>query len=250
MSFRFSMIKTIPNKPQIVRNIVGPKGPVTSGLVKAQELNAEFYQLANEKMKKGFMTIEEMKYVLSKNFIQKNFKLDVRPVNMWTSQTLGYFHRFKNNLYLGVKASKDGATSHHKYKIKKYDSEFLMHETFHLFVSLLNPKINARVNSINKPIANFFEKNIYSSISILDKLFNWPKRFENRLNKFLATMPEEKQVNALQFFRYAIINEALAFNESMKYGSKVNINKKCAFEEKYEIIERTLIEKMEKIRKG
>ena len=49
----FGMIKTIPNKSQIVRNVVGPKGPVTSGLVKAQELNAEFYELANEKMKKG-----------------------------------------------------------------------------------------------------------------------------------------------------------------------------------------------------
>ena len=61
------MIKTIPNKSRIVRNIVGPKGPVTSGLVKAQELNTEFYEFVNEKMKKGFMTIAEMKYVLSKN---------------------------------------------------------------------------------------------------------------------------------------------------------------------------------------
>ena len=246
----FGMIKTIPNKSQIVRNIVGPKGPVTSGLVKAQELNAEFYQLVNKTMEKGYMNLGELRVILLRHFIPKKLKLNVQPVNILTSGSLGYFHRFKDKLYLGVKANKDGAMNSNKYKIKEFDIQFMMHETFHLFVSLLNPKINARKNSIDKPIGKFFEKNIYSRVSKFDKLFNWQKRFENRLNKFLATMPEEKQVNALQFFRYQIINEALAFNESVKYGSKINANKKYAFEEKYKIIEKILIEKMEKIRKS
>ena len=138
MSFRFGMIKTIPNKSQIVRNVVGPKGPVTSGLVKAQELNAEFYQLVNKTMEKGYMNLGELRVILLKHFIPKKLKLYVQPVNILTSGSLGYFHRFKDKLYLGVKANKDGAMNSNKYKIKEFDIQFMMHETFHLFVSLLN----------------------------------------------------------------------------------------------------------------
>ena len=243
------MITTIPNKSHIVRNIVGPRGPVTSGLVKAQELNAEFYQLANEKMKKGFMTTEELKTILLK-FIPHDLKLRLQPFSKNYLEEDGFYFRTKNLLTIGIKASKEGLDDIAKYKIQKKDDYLLLHETFHLFADILNPKINTRLKTCNKPIAKFFQRNIYSGISILDQLLNWQKRFENRLNKFLATMPEEKQVNALQFFRYAIINEALAFNESVKYGSKINANKKYAFEEKYKIIEKTLIEKMDKIRKS
>jgi len=246
----FGMIKTIPNKSQIVRNIVGPKGPVTSGLVKAQVLNAEFYQLANEKIKKGFMTIEELKSILTK-YLPHDFHLRFQPFNKNSRNDEGFYYRIKNLATIGIRAIITNQTGDiSKYKIEKKDIDILMHETFHFFADISNPKFDARVKSINKPIGKFFEKNIYSRVSKFDKLFNWQKRFENRLNKFLATMPEEKQVNALQFFRYQIINEALAFNESVKYGSKINANKKYAFEEKYKIIEKILIEKMEKIRKS
>ncbi len=241
------MIEAISNTHQIIRNQV-LRGPITKGLVKAQELNAEFYQLANEKMQKGFMTVEELKTILLK-FIPQDFKLRIQPFSKNYLEEDGYYVRYKNLLTIGIKASKEGLDDIAKYKIQKKDDSILMHETFHLFADIFNPKIKARMHSINKPIAKFFQRNIYQRVSILDKLFNWQKRFEKRLNKFLSTIPEEKQVNALQFFRYAIINEALAFNESVKYGAKVNINKELAFEEKYKIIEKTLVEKMEKLRK-
>ena len=49
--------------------------------------------------------------------------------------------------------------------------------------------------------------------------------------------------------RYKIIDEALAFNESVKYGADVNYNKEFAFKDKYKIIEKTLIDKFNSRRK-
>ena len=78
---------------------------------------------------------------------------------------------------------------------------------------------------------------------------NWQKTLEKRLNKYLSTLSsEEEQIDALQRLRYKIIDEALAFNESVKYGADVNYNKVFAFKDKYRIIEKALIEKLKDIR--
>ena len=66
----------------------------------------------------------------------------------------------------------------------------------------------------------------------------------------MDTVPKEKQIDVLQYFRYRTIDEALACNESAKYSTKKNYNKRFAFEEKYKIIERLLIEKMNELRRG
>ena len=72
---------------------------------------------------------------------------------------------------------------------------------------------------------------------------------ENRLNKYLSMLSsKEEQIDALQRLRYKIIDEALAFNESVKYGADVNYNKEFAFKDKYSIIEKVLIEKFKDIR--
>ena len=65
------MVKVFPNTSQIVNNSI--KSPITKGLIKAQSLNAEFFSITNKKIKKGYVTIRELKATLSK-FLPSDIK--------------------------------------------------------------------------------------------------------------------------------------------------------------------------------
>ncbi len=241
-----------PNKSQIVRNIVGPKGPVTAGLVKAQELNAKLFPLIDEKMKKGFIYQEEFENIVSK-FVPKNVKVEFHSL---LSTYVGRGKRYggyvrkepDGGLLIVIRNDnpkwRDGSGTQYK----KKSMFIIMHETFHLFRHLTTPKFQARVKSIKYADYEFYQDTIYKKVSTLKKLFNWQDKLTKKIDQYLDTIPKDKQIDVLQYFRYRTIDEALAINESVKYSNKKNLNKKFAYKEKYEIIERLLIEKMKELR--
>lgn len=243
------MVKVFPNTPLIINNVL-QKSPITKGLIKAQNLNAEFFSITNKKMQKGYVTIRELKATLSK-FLPSDIKLKIIPLEP-DSNIGGYWIGVFDEMTLGLTNDIPNIQNLKDAKFGKDKLHLIMHETFHLFKELTEPKFKARLSSDKYLIAGttkkFFYKYVYPIIPNQTNN-NWQKTLEKRLNKYLSTLSsEEEQIDALQRLRYKIIDEALAFNESVKYGADVNYNKEFAFKDKYSIIEKVLIEKFKDIR--
>lgn len=245
------MIKISPTS-QIVRNIVGPKGPVTSGFVKAQELNAKLFTLVDEKMKKGFILENELEELVSK-FVPKNWKLEFNALivkcKICGQKIGGYVRQENDKILIAINNDNPKWRDGSGIQFKKKNMFVIMHETFHVFRHITTPKVQKRIKSIKLNDYEFYQKTIYQKVSTLEKMFNWQDKLAKKINQYLDTVPKEKQIDVLQYFRYRTIDEALAYNECAKYSTKKNYNKKFAFEEKYKIIERLLIEKMNELRR-
>ena len=235
------MVKVSPNTPQIINNRI--KSPITKGLIKAQNLNAEFFSITNKKMQKGYVTVKDLKTALLK-FLPQNYKLKIKALEPGQE---GYMISILDEVILGLENDIPNIQNLKDAKFGKDKLHLIMHETFHLFKELTEPKFKTRLSSDKYLIAGatkkFFYKYVYPIIPNQTNN-NWQKTLEKRLNKYLSTLSsEEEQIDALQRLRYKIIDEALAFNESVKYGADVNYNKEFAFKDKYSIIEKVLIEK-------
>ena len=241
------MVKVFPNTPLIINNVL-QKSPITKGLIKAQNLNAEFFSITNKKMQKGYVTVKDLKTALLK-FLPQNYKLKIKALEPGQE---GYMISILDEVILGLENDIPNIQNLKDAKFGKDKLHLIMHETFHLFKELTEPKFKARLSSDKYLIAGttkkFFYKYVYPIIPNQTNN-NWQKALEKRLNKYLSTLSsEEEQIDALQKLRYKIIDEALAFNESVKYGADVNYNKEFAFKDKYSIIEKVLIEKFKDIR--
>ena len=242
------MVKVFPNTPLIINNVL-QKSPITKGLIKAQNLNAEFFSITNKKMQKGYVTVKDLKTALLK-FLPQNYKLKIKALEPGQE---GYMISILDEVILGLENDIPNIQNLKDAKFGKDKLHLIMHETFHLFKELTEPKFKARLSSDKYLIAGttkkFFYKYVYPIIPNQTNN-NWQKALEKRLNKYLSTLSSKKeQIDALQRLRYKIIDEALAFNESVKYGADVNYNKEFAFKDKYKIIEKTLIDKFNGRRK-
>ncbi len=97
--------------------------------------------------------------------------------------------------------------------ISKMTTKTFMHEVFHFFDHILNPKYNKRIhNLINKgydtySIGGFYDKKIYTKDNLSIKT----------LKKFLKNRPAEEQIDILQFFRYSLKLEQNAYRHTAKY---------------------------------
>lgn len=236
------MVKVSPNTSQIINNVL-QKSPITKGLIKAQNLNAEFFSITNKKMQKGYVTVKDLKTALLK-ILPQNYKLKIKALEPGQE---GYMISILDEVILGLENDIFNIQNLKDAKFGKDKLQIIMHETFHLFKEFTEPKFKARFTSdkyfIAGSTAKFFYKYVYPIIPNQTNN-NWQKTLEKRLNKYLSTLSSKKeQIDALQRLRYKIIDEALAFNESVKYGADVNYNKEFAFKDKYRIIEKALIEK-------
>ena len=242
------MLKICP-KSQYASFYGVSKSPITKGLIKAQEVNAKFFELTNKEMQKGYVTVKDLKTALLK-FLPQNYKLKIKALEPGQE---GYMISILDEVILGLENDIPNIQNLKDAKFGKDKLHLIMHETFHLFKELTEPKFKTRLSSDKYLIAGatkkFFYKYVYPIIPNQTNN-NWQKTLEKRLNKYLSTLSsEEEQIDALQRLRYKIIDEALAFNESVKYGADVNYNKEFAFKDKYKIIEKTLIDKFNSRRK-
>ena len=130
------------------------------------------------------------------------------------------------------------------------DNYMIMHETFHLFSGISNPKHNARP-FFDEEEQKFYRGRIYNNFETKKFGIKEKSKFKKRLQEFLSKRDSEKQINFLQRCRYNLTEEILAFKESEKYGNKSNnMADWLFFEEKLRIIKKTLYKTIMRVRKN
>ena len=97
-------------------------------------------------------------------------------------------------------------------KISAMSTKTFMHEVFHFFDHLLNPKYNRRtanlINSgISYEIGPFYTEKVYTKEKLTNKM----------LDDVLKGLTSQQKIDALQYFRYNLILERNAYQESAKY---------------------------------
>ena len=70
------------------------KSPITKGLIKAQEVNAKFFELTNKEMQKGYVTVKDLKTALLK-FLPQNYKLKIKALCFNISKFLFFCRNLK-----------------------------------------------------------------------------------------------------------------------------------------------------------
>lgn len=135
------------------------------------------------------------------------------------------------------------------------DANIFMHETFHLFFEIANPKHIKRFAKIfqNKDFnlcEDFYDEFLYS------KKFNDSKLKNEILPNFLQKLPDDLKIDFLQNSRYRLKEELLAHEEGFKYHkrmknehpnfpidmNKINTTEEYHFPEKLEILDSALKE--------
>ena len=106
-------------------------------------------------------------------------------------------------------------------KLSIYDTEIFMHEFFHFFCALTNPKHSQR-------IIKMFEKNLlpktepfYIKYLYNKGEFNKKDLAENVLPNFLSTIPIPDRIDFLQNSRYRLKEELHAYQAGHNYSDKI-----------------------------
>ena len=137
-----------------------------------------------------------------------------------------------------------------------------MHETFHYFFEITNPKHIKNACTMHENKLNIETNKFYH-----DKLYN--KQGDTDLIKialpaYIKNFYTKDQITILQSWRYRLTEEVYAYKEGAKYYEKIQdiykdtLHKKLKcddgsdfhFEEKIKIIEETLAKILEKVRKN
>ena len=123
-----------------------------------------------------------------------------------------------------------------------------MHENFHLFASICNPKHTVRQvfnSKIEAFIYNYQMYNDFESRFGRQEKQSWGENLE----KNIQTLSVSEQINFLQNCRYRLLEEKLAWDESKKYAKKGINSNRFFFKEKIQIIEKLLYKIIKKARK-
>ena len=148
-------------------------------------------------------------------------------------------------------------------KVSIYDADIFMHEFFHFFCEITNPKhLQRMIKNYEKNLSistEPFYRNYFYSKNNLDLDFLEKTLLPNKIKKFNIY----DQIDFLQNSRYRLIEELNAFREANKYYDKIQenhldlISEKLStesgesfhFEEKIPIIEKALKKILKKARK-
>ena len=233
-----------------LKDFIG-KGSYQERIEHAKKLNAQFYTLLQSKAQDGLVLKSDFANLLKK----------VLPPNIDILLST-YVKKFLGNegaYVLPLTDEHDEVVERMALRIPtrklfdntrvfdKRDANVIMHETFHLFASLANPKLVARITFTQKEVKfynGYIYTNMHSKFGIRDR-FNWKKG----IKEFLGRKNLETQINFLQNCRYRLLEEKLAYAEGDKYGNPNSMNKFFYFEEKIKIIEKMLYKTLKKVRK-
>lgn len=108
-----------------------------------------------------------------------------------------------------------------KDRLSLFDIEVFMHEAFHFFDSITNPKYMKRIctllskyEGLGQPsnIQKFYKDEIYNEGLLKRPDLRW----------FLKGMQNQKKIDILQYYRYQIIREINAYKAGSEYGRKAH----------------------------
>lgn len=149
-------------------------------------------------------------------------------------------------------------------KVALYDADIFMHEFFHFFCVMTNPKHLQR-------FIKMYEKNLFNSTEAFYRQYLYSKEEvdlkllkKSLLPKFLKKFNIYDQIDFLQNSRYRLIEELNAYKDAHKYYNQIQENhldliseklstesgESFLFKEKIHIIEKTLKKKLNKARKS
>lgn len=232
-----------------LKDFVG-KGSYQERIEYAKNLNNQLYQALQAKRFEGVLSVDEYKNTLKKVLpenIKFNFKTYVKKFlghdDAYVSMIINnYDEAEKFEIQIPSRKNVSGERI-----IDKRDDKLSMHETFHLFFEMANPKHIVRCD-FNDTEYKFYQNWIYNRDY---SKFNLKKKIEWKrgLNEFLANKKKEKQIDFLQNSRYRLIEEKLAYKEGEKYGKDNCMSEAFHFDEKIKIIEKMLYKTIKKARK-
>ena len=226
------------------------KGSQKERIEYAQKLNEHFYQAIQAKMVCNALSVDEYKRTL-KEVLPENIKFNFKT---YVKKFLGHDDAYvltitnkyneaeKFEIQIPCRKNASGERT-----IDKKDNKLSMHETFHMFVEMSNPKFIARCD-FNDTEYRFYESWIYNrnySKFNLKKNLEWNKK----LKEFLAHKKTEKQIDFLQNCRYRLLEEKLAYKEGEKYGKDSCMLEAFHFDKKTKIIKKILYKTIKKARK-
>lgn len=104
--------------------------------------------------------------------------------------------------------------------VRLYSTDTSLHETFHYFSHLTNPKHSAREAKmyeigLDAKTEEFYKKNLYTK-----KEFN-PEELKKSLDNYLKDFSKREQIEFLQNSRYRMSEEYNAYDEGFKYLDKI-----------------------------
>ena len=227
------------------------KGSYQERIEHAQKLNARFYTLLQSKAQDDI--------VLKTDFANLLKKVLPPNIDILLSTYVKRFLSSEDAYVLPLTDEKDEAVERMALRIPtrklsdntrvfdKRDANVIMHETFHLFASLANPKHVARITFTEKE-NKFYNGYIYTN---MHSKFKFKERFEWKkgLEDFLSRRSFDRQIKFLQNCRYRLLEEKLAYQEGEKYGNPDYMSKFFFFDEKIKIIEKFLYKAIKKARK-
>lgn len=243
------MLKIKPSAKLPIETFLN-KGSYIQRLEYAQELNSKLYNMLQKQAVNG--TIHRTDFLANiKKLLPENIKIIFAT---YTKTLLGnddaYVTPLTNSLdivegmIIRIPSRKK---ENYSRVIDNRDLSITMHETFHLFASLANPKHTTRIhfnNNENKFYNRYIYSKTYSKFNLKEKL-----RWKQKLTDFLKDKKVENKINFLQNCRYRLIEENLAYKEGEKYGNKNYMSKYFYFEEKIKIIEKQLYKTIQEARK-
>ncbi len=184
------------------------KGTPEQRIQKAIEYSDKFFENIKDSFVKGDISAEEFTSIIRKTAGEK-----IGIETLQSSNNGGMICRNYNENKEQIGYALFLPFNPYSQKISKMTTKTFMHEIFHFFDHLLNPKYNKRIhNLINKgydtySIGDFYNKKIYTKENLNIKT----------LNEFLKKRSVEEQIDCLQFFRYSLKLEQNAYKNTTKY---------------------------------
>lgn len=174
----------------------------------ADKMLSEFIAKTKSEMTDGTTTIGRVKENIIRILPQKRIRLDIEIHQ--DADCLGYLTTHcKNgtvtNYTMGIRTNPDG-------KIGKNELSTVVHEAWHFFEFICNPKMNTRLGSIEKldKAEEVFDKFIYAETpNISEKSLK--KIIKKKLNK------KSERIDILQYWRNKLQSEQNAQLAELKY---------------------------------
>lgn len=229
------------------------KGSVKSRLELARHYNNEFFNSICNKFENNLID----KDIFSQNLSSINnnkIKFNLKDSNSFDS-CIGcveavFDKKNKNKIVsydIYIPISQDN-------KIGLEDADTFMHETFHYFFSIVNPKHLSRIiemskNKLAEKTEKFYERHIFARTG------DYTGYTKSILRNYMEYFPTDKQIRILQNWRYRLNGELQAYKEGAKYHKRLKQKFSCEngksfyFEEKIKIIEEELAKILVKARK-
>ena len=193
------------------------KGSYDKRIRYARKLNHDFYEKIKPELKTGEISPVLYRKVL-KSLIPEKINVHISPLSeIWSaSGAKGAVTMIGEDEFTGFKISlpyiKRFGKKNKNAKISTRIISTMMHENFHVFSELCNPKHLARCKFKDDNEYEIYAKNLYGETK---GIFGF--RNIKNIIKYLKRIPLEERIDFLQNCRYRLTEEHYAFAEGAKY---------------------------------